>query len=149
MDCSAQAGMSLRGGSFFKSGYPVGVFSRKVKKFRPLKFLANIFGPLKFSLGIFRPLKENEWNIQENWGKLRKFFTPLKFLAKIFAPLKKHSNQVSGLKKDPTLNWTPTFPKIRLILLNRNSSSIPIHNIFRDLSFTEAYKSVAYKRKRV
>ena len=34
----------------------------------------------------------------------RKIFMPLNFFAKYFAPLKKHSDRVSGLKNDLSLN---------------------------------------------
>ena len=117
--------MHFKGWVFFKSGYPVGVFSGKVKKISdPLNFLEIFLDPLNFHREFSDPLtkiKENEWKIKENYEKLRKIFTPLKFFEKIFAPLKffaknfaplkKHSNRVSGLKKDPPLTNNPKVIK--------------------------------------
>ena len=70
--------------------------------FTPLMIFWNIFTPLIFSHPLFFLEGKNfrtPYDFSEN-------FHTLKFFDKNFAPLKKHSDRVSGLKKDRPLKWT-------------------------------------------
>ena len=76
---------ACKGWVFFKSRYPVGVFSRWTEKnFRPLIIYQKFFRPLNFSPKIFRPLKF----LEEIFTPLNIFRIPSFFNRIIFTSLK-------------------------------------------------------------